>query len=75
MDLHHYFFREMMDEDGPTIADTFYQEIFQGPDGKPALQPDTSKSAQALHIAIKKLRSNNIPFHRWVPFIHMGKCN
>jgi hypothetical protein len=64
-----------MDEDGPTIADTFYKEIFQGPDEKPALQPDTSKSAQALHVAIKKLCSNNIPFHRWVPFIHMGKCN
>ena len=65
----------MMDEDGPTIADTFYEEIFQGPDGKPALQPDTSKSAQAIHVAIKKLRSSNAPFHRWVPFIHMGKCN
>ena len=64
-----------MDEDGPTIADTFYKEIFQGPDGKPTLQPDTRKSAQALHVAIKKLRSNNVPFHRWVPFIHMGKCN
>ena len=64
-----------MDKDGPTIADTFYAEIFQGPDGKPALQPDTSKSAQAIHIAIKKLRSKNVPFHRWVPFIHMGKCN
>jgi len=62
-----------MDGDGPTIVDTFYGEIFQGPDGKHALEPDTSKSAQALHIAIKKLRSNKVPFHRWVPFIHMGK--
>ena len=44
-----------MDKDGPTIADIFYEGIFQGPDGKPALEPDTSKSAQALHIAIKKL--------------------
>ena len=64
-----------MDGDGPIIVDTFYEEIFRGPDGKPALEPDTGKSAQALHIAIKKLRSNNVPFHRWVPFIHMGKCN
>ena len=65
----------MMDGDGPIIADTFYKEIFQGPDGKPALEPNTSKSVQALHIAIQKLRSNKVPFHRWVPFIHMGKCN
>jgi hypothetical protein len=65
----------MIDEDGPTIADTFYKGIFQGPDGSPALQPDTSKSAQALHVAIQQLHSNNVPFHRWVPFIHMGKCN
>ncbi|KIM38734.1 hypothetical protein M413DRAFT_420131 [Hebeloma cylindrosporum] len=66
---------KMMDGDGPIIADAFYEEIFRGPDGKPAPQPDTSKSAQALHIAIMKLGSNNVPFHRWVPFIHMGKCN
>jgi len=63
----------MKGEDGPTIADTFYEAIFQGPDGKPAQQPNTNKSAQALHIAIKKLRSSNVPFWRWVPFIHMGK--
>ena len=44
-----------MDGDGPIIADTFYKEIFQGSDGKPALEPNTSKSVQALHIAIQKL--------------------
>ena len=62
-----------MDPDGPTIADAFYEELFRGPDGEPALVPDTTKSAQALHIAVKKLRSQNVPFRRWVPFIHMGK--
>ena len=65
----------MRDEDGPSIADIFYKEIFQGSDGKPTLEPDISKSAQALHIAIKELRSHKVPFHRWIPFIHMGKCN
>jgi hypothetical protein len=63
----------MRDEDGPTIADNFYKELFHGPDGKLAQQPDTNRSAQALHIAVKKLRSKNVPFHSWVPFIHMGK--
>ncbi|KDR66899.1 hypothetical protein GALMADRAFT_1135831 [Galerina marginata CBS 339.88] len=64
---------EMMDEDGPTIADAFYKELFRGPDGKPTRAPDTSRSAHALHIAVKKLRSERVSFRRWVPFIHMGK--
>ena len=63
----------MVDRDGPTIADTFYEELFRGPDGKPALEPDTTKSAQALHVAVQKLRSRNISFGRWIPFIHIGK--
>jgi len=61
--------REMMDEDGPTIADTFYEELFRGPDGKQALEPDITKSALALHLAVKKLRSQSVSFSRWVPFI------
>ena len=61
----------MKDEDGPTIVDTFYEELFSGsPDGR---QPDMTKSALALHLAVKKLRSKGISFYRWVPFIHMGK--
>ncbi|KDR69060.1 hypothetical protein GALMADRAFT_77866, partial [Galerina marginata CBS 339.88] len=63
----------MMDEDGPVVADAFYEELFRDPDGKPAPEPDTSKSAYALHLAIKKLRAKNVSFNRWVPFIHMGK--
>ncbi|EDR09388.1 uncharacterized protein LACBIDRAFT_318922 [Laccaria bicolor S238N-H82] len=65
---------KMSDEDGPTIVDTFYEELFSGsPDGRPALKPDMTKSALALHLAVKKLRSQGVPFRRWVPFIHMGK--
>ncbi|KDR68260.1 hypothetical protein GALMADRAFT_78835 [Galerina marginata CBS 339.88] len=64
---------EMRDEDGPVIADTFYQELFRGPDGKPTQEPDVSKSAYALHLAVKKLRAEKVSFVRWVPFIHMGK--
>ncbi|KAF8962316.1 CHAT domain-containing protein [Flammula alnicola] len=64
---------EMRDADGPTIADAFYEELFRGPDEKPALEPDITKSARALYLAVKKLRSQNVSFRRWVPFIHMGK--
>ena len=63
----------MKDQDGPTIVDTFYEELFCGPDGKPANKPDMTKSALALHLAVKKLRSQNVSFRRWVPFIHLGK--
>ena len=63
-----------MDEDGPTIADTFYEKLFiGGPDGRPALKPDMTKYSLALHLAVKKLRLQGVSFRHWVPFIHMGK--
>ena len=41
-----------MDKDGPTIADNFYEDIyiyiFRGPDGKPSLESDITRSAQEL---------------------------
>ncbi|KDR78811.1 hypothetical protein GALMADRAFT_244388 [Galerina marginata CBS 339.88] len=63
---------EMTDEDGPMVADAVYEEIFKGVDGKATREPDTTKSAQALQIAVQILRSRNIEFRRWVPFIHLG---
>ena len=65
--------RKMADKDGPIIADAFYEELFRGTDLKPALEADTTKSAQALHDAVKKLRSQNASFGRWIPFINIGK--
>ena len=35
--------------------------------------PDTTQAAHALHYAIAKLRSENVPFARWVPYIHLGR--
>ena len=61
-----------MDKDGPTIADGFYEELFRGSDGKPSFVPDITRSAQSLHVSVKKLRSQKVSFKRWVPFIHMG---
>jgi hypothetical protein len=63
----------MRDEDGPAIADGFYEELFRGPEGKAMPEPDVTKSALALHIAVKKLRSQDVSFRRWVAFIHLGK--
>ncbi|KDR67542.1 hypothetical protein GALMADRAFT_105794 [Galerina marginata CBS 339.88] len=61
---------EMHDEDGPTISDAFYKEIFHDFEDKSSQIRD---SAKALHIAVKKLRAKNVSFSRWVPFVHMGK--
>lgn len=65
--------RKMWDKDGPVIADAFYTELFKGPDGNPMPLPDTSKSAEALSVAVNELRTRGVPFKRWVPFIHMGR--
>lgn len=66
-------FRKMTDADGPTIADAFYEELFQSSDGEPGLYPDLCSSSWALHAAVKKLRTSGVEFRRWVPFIHLGK--
>ncbi|TFK32759.1 CHAT domain-containing protein [Crucibulum laeve] len=56
------------DEDGPTVSDTFYAELFQH---DPAC-PDMTQTARAIHVATAKLRSQSVSFNRWVPFIHIG---
>ncbi|KAJ6505610.1 CHAT domain-containing protein [Mycena vulgaris] len=60
----------MHDEDGPEVVDVFYNHIF-----KPSREshPDSTKAAEALHLAVKKLRTEKkASFQRWVPFIHLG---
>ena len=57
------------------VADAFYEELFQGSGGKLDVRPDVTRSALALHLAIDKLRSSGVAFHRWVPFIHIGKLS
>jgi hypothetical protein len=68
-------YRSISDFDGPKIADTFYENIFKGhnststnPSG-----PDTTQVARALHLAVAKLRAENVSLVRWVPFIHLGR--
>ncbi|KAJ7242667.1 CHAT domain-containing protein [Mycena rebaudengoi] len=65
----------MNDEDGPQIADTFYEHLFRGCDlgANPPALPDLTKAAEALHFAVKKLRKESgMSFKRWVPFVHYG---
>ncbi|KAJ7113625.1 CHAT domain-containing protein [Mycena epipterygia] len=67
--------RTMNDLDGPQIADAFYEHLFKNCDAssQPSILPDLTRAAEALHVAVLKLRAKpNIPFSRWVPFVHYG---
>ncbi|KAF8207786.1 CHAT domain-containing protein [Mycena galopus ATCC 62051] len=57
----------MNDQDGPLVAEKFYSHLFR--DGR---QPQATDTAEALHFAVKELRNQNVPYERWIPFIHMG---
>ncbi|KAJ7249702.1 hypothetical protein C8J57DRAFT_1668673 [Mycena rebaudengoi] len=59
----------MNDNDGPKIADTFYEYLFQdcSPDPVSPRVPDLSKAAKALHFAVKALyREPGMTFERWI---------
>ena len=65
----------MQDEDGPKVADTFYEKLFPAKSSAVDLQrghPDTTEAARALHVSVAKLRAEGVSFGRWVPFIHLG---
>ncbi|KAJ7912957.1 CHAT domain-containing protein, partial [Mycena leptocephala] len=58
----------IMDTDAPQVAGDVYEHMFK-------ISPDPTRAAEALHLAIRKLRedsSGRKPFFRWVPFIHVG---
>ncbi|KAJ7818019.1 CHAT domain-containing protein [Mycena leptocephala] len=57
----------MNDSDGPTVAEIVYSHLFR--EGQ---QPKHTDSAEALQLAVKELKSRNVPYERWVPFIHIG---
>jgi CHAT domain-containing protein len=54
------------DADGPNVSEAFYTHLFRNQ------CMDTRDAAMALHFAVKKLRDDNVPFLRWVPFVHLG---
>ncbi|KAJ7249041.1 CHAT domain-containing protein [Mycena rebaudengoi] len=66
----------MNDDDGPKIADTFYEYLFKdcSPDSASPRVPDLRKAAKALHLAVKALyKEPGMTFDRWIPFISPDK--
>ncbi|KAJ7267932.1 TPR-like protein [Mycena rebaudengoi] len=57
------------DNDAPQVASDVYAHLLE------ASPPDPTRAAQALHLAVQRLREQPGPkksFLHWVPFIHFG---
>ncbi|KAJ7140769.1 CHAT domain-containing protein [Mycena epipterygia] len=63
----------IQDPDGPDVAEVFYGHLFRNadPTSNPPVFPDLNESAEALHLAVAKLKTK-VPLLRWVPFVHYG---
>jgi CHAT domain-containing protein len=57
----------MDDRDGPLVAESVYSHLFRN-----RKDPQASDAAEALQVAVNKLKTQKVPYERWVPFIHMG---
>jgi CHAT domain-containing protein len=56
------------DKLAPDVARDVYGQLFRN-----GTRPDYRDAARALHEAIGRLReSGTVPFHIWLPFIHVG---
>ena len=76
MDFDFIIGRSIVDSDGPKVADKFYEHLLQQSASAVAdcqFHPDTTQAAQALHMAVAKLREEDTSFVRWVPFVHFGQ--
>jgi hypothetical protein len=58
--------RAMADDDGPKVAEWFYEELLS----KEVM--DENSVAYALDVAVGKLRATGVSPYRWAPFVHMG---
>ncbi|KAJ7459592.1 CHAT domain-containing protein [Mycena galericulata] len=58
----------IQDSHAPQVAGDVYKHMFQ------TSPPDSSRAAEALHMAVKKLRTSGKAklFSHWVPYIHVG---
>ncbi|KAJ6597306.1 CHAT domain-containing protein [Mycena sp. CBHHK59/15] len=59
----------IMDQDATQVASDVYEHLFK------TSPPDSTQAAEALHLAVQKLRVRSGPtksFSHWVPFIHVG---
>ncbi|KAJ6529735.1 CHAT domain-containing protein [Mycena capillaripes] len=57
----------IIDEDGPVVAEDVYTHLFAND-----RTPETTDTARALQLAVRKMRDREVPYERWVPFIHIG---
>ncbi|KAJ7724723.1 CHAT domain-containing protein [Mycena maculata] len=57
----------MNDQDRPVVAEAVYSHLFR--DGR---QPQAGNTAEALQLAVNKLKAQKIPYEHWIPFIHIG---
>ena len=58
----------MDDEDGPMISNEFYKHMFRDSGRK----VDFRDSAEALNVAVRKMRRGGVPLDRWIMFVHIG---
>ena len=65
--------RSIADQDGPKVADKFYEYLSGVLGGKTSQGISIRDSARALHHAVRILRLEGVPLQRWVPFIHLGR--
>jgi hypothetical protein len=56
----------MCDQDGPHVAERFYNKLFE----KEQITADDVP--YALDHAVTELRRSGVPPERWATFIHMG---
>jgi hypothetical protein len=56
----------MSDRDGPAIAESVYERLFEHE------ELDLEDVPHALDAAVTKLREQGVPASRWALFIHMG---
>ncbi|KAJ7897758.1 hypothetical protein B0H13DRAFT_2337742 [Mycena leptocephala] len=59
----------IMDNDAPEVANDVYDHLLA------ASPPDPTRAAEALHLAVRKLREQSggkKSFLHWLPFIHFG---
>lgn len=58
--------RAMNDADGPTIAKSFYEKLFENETVSNDAIP------RALDYAARQLREQGVPPGRWATFLHVG---
>ncbi|KAJ7730004.1 CHAT domain-containing protein [Mycena maculata] len=60
----------MDDEDGPEVARAVYSHLFKK--AGTTTCPQVTDTAEALRNAVRQLRTQGVPYERWIPFVHIG---